>query len=173
MEGPGDKIWQKMTVYSAFLSLPIWLFLGPHVSSGNMPLPKVRHPSHLLPCGEQKALVICLKACQELAGSGDQGRDAAYHLIRKASAKGLWLKKLLSNFPLHYLVLFAAVRHLTDGLSWCRTKPGCALFFLHHGLDCSWQGQSSSPFLLSPPVPSPQHISVNIFSQESRAIDHG
>lgn len=96
----GQDLAENDCVQCAFLCLPIWLFLGPQVSSGNMSVTKGQTPKSLVAMGRRKALGICLKACQERVVSGDQGRDAAYHLIRKALVKGLWLKKLQSHFPL-------------------------------------------------------------------------
>lgn len=55
LEGLRGEIWQKMTVYSAFLSLLLWIFLAPHVSSGNMPVTKCQIPKSLVAMwGEDK-----------------------------------------------------------------------------------------------------------------------
>lgn len=55
VEGLRDEIWQKMAVYRAFLSLPMWLILAPCVSSGNMPVTKCQIPKSLVAMwGEDK-----------------------------------------------------------------------------------------------------------------------
>lgn len=60
-EGPRDAMWQKMTVYNAFLSLLIGLVLRPHVSSWHRPGAKYQSPKSLVLWGSQ-ALKFCLKA---------------------------------------------------------------------------------------------------------------
>lgn len=55
VEGLRDEIWQKMTVHSASLSLLMWLYLAPRVSSGNMPGTKCQIPKSLVAMwGEDK-----------------------------------------------------------------------------------------------------------------------
>ena len=101
-------------------SLLTWLFLGPHISSGNMPVfLNIRYPDHLRPCGETTSIRSMFKSInQELASDGDCKEERqpgptplGRHLVRK----GLWTQELLSAFVLCCLVLFAAVHHLTDG----------------------------------------------------------
>lgn len=137
----------------------------------------IRYPSHLLPCGEKTGIWDLFKSIsQELASDGDF-KDEMQHgptsLGRHLLKKGLWIQEPLSSFVLCRLIFLTAVHHLTDGLSWCSTKPEYAPFCLHHSSDCSWQEWSLSPLLFFPPVPSPRYFSGDMFSEELRAVAHG